>query len=256
MSENQSDRRNLTLMQKLAQPEATAPPWSLTNALLTGIVLLVCLTIVGPALSSIVLGTALITSFLLILSWALGMALTIIFVLVNRRSSPESWRALRLLRGSLPLPITLLLGVAIAVAIDLIVSLASARFLPVPEILGFQTAGTPSLITAALLLILLQPLADTLVFQAVLLPSLRWTLGPRRGLIATTALYTVLHILVFTGIPGSRNDLFWYHIFYPACLGLAYCALKVYTGSSGAVLVARMGGGLILFLTALTLVSP
>ena len=50
---------------------------------------------------------------------------------------------------------------------------------------------------AASLLIIIQPLAETLIFQAILLPSLRWRLGPWRGLVITALIYTILHQLVF-----------------------------------------------------------
>ena len=141
MTNSEKDRREMTLMAKLSLPEASAPPWSLLSAALTVFVMLIFLVVVGPALASLLLGSDLITPFLLMLSWTLGMALTILFVLVNRRSTPERWRALLLRRGLLPTPIALLLGVAIALTVDLIISLGSGRFLPLPEIFGFQSQG-------------------------------------------------------------------------------------------------------------------
>ena len=158
MPETNTDRREMTLRAKLSLPETASPPWSTLTALLAVFVMLICLIVVGPALASLLLGGTDVTPFLLILSWTLGMALTIAFVTVNRRSSAESWRALQLHKGRLPLPIVMLIGVAIGLAIDLIVSLASGQFLPVPEILGFQTRATASLALAALLLVILQPL--------------------------------------------------------------------------------------------------
>ena len=253
MNEPTNERREMSLKAKLSLPEASAPPWSLLSALLTPFVMLISLIVIGPALASFILGDEQITPWLLMLSWTFGMAVTIVFVVVNRRSSDESWRALRLQRGELPLPIALLFCVAIALAIDLIVSLGSGQFLPVPEIFGFQSGGASSLIVAVLLLILLQPLAETLVFQAVMLPSLRWTLGPWGGVIATTALYTAIHSLVFSAAQGTSYDAFWFGIVYPALTGVAFCLFKVYTASSSAVLIGRMAAGLIFFLTALAL---
>ena len=241
----------MSLRAKLSLPERAAPPWSLLSAALSAAVLLVGLIVVGPALASLLLGSQEITPVLLMLSWSLGLGLSIVFTLVNRRSSPESWAALRLGSGHLPRPLVLLLGVAIALAIDLVVNLGSGRFLPVPEIYGFQSQGGAGLVLAALLLVLLQPLAESLVFQAILLPSLRWRLGAWPGLIAASALFVALHLLVFWAAYAAIYDLAWHGLVYPALVGLAFCLLRVYTRSNSAVIIARMGAGLMFFLTAL-----
>lgn len=253
MSANANDRREMTLRAKLSLPEEAAPPWSLLNAALTAAVLLIGLIVVGPALASLLLGSQEITPFLLMLSWALGMSLCLVFVLVNRRGSAASRAALRLQTGHLPRPLVLLLGVAIALAIDLVTNLASGQFLPMPEIYGFYSQGAASLILAALFLILLQPLAESLVFQAILLPSLRWSLGPWLGVFVTSALFVALHALVFWAAYAATYDLVWHGILYPALIGLAFSMLRVYTGSSSAVIIARMGAGLISLLTALAI---
>ncbi len=255
MSENTQDRREMSWLAKLSEPEAVAPPWSLLSAALAVGSLLVCLIVIGPALASLLLGSDSISPSLLLLSWVLGLALGSGLVLVNRRGNVASWQALRWGRGRLPLPITLLIGVASALAIDLLVSLASGQFLPVPEIYGFHTNGATGLALAALLLILLQPLAETVVFQAVLLPTLRWRLGAWRGLFATCAIYTALHLLVFSAAHGAAYDIFWYGIVYPALLCFAFSCLKVGAGASGAVFIGRLGAGFIFLLTALALVG-
>ncbi len=255
MPDEAADRRELTMRTKLGTPEAAAPPWGLLGALLAVAVIFICLTVIGPALASILLGSDLVSPSLLTLSWLLGLALTIAFVLINRRSSAESWRALSLGKGSLPAPIALLSGIAIALAVDLAISLAGGAFLPIPELIAIYDLNPANLIAAAVLLILLQPAAETLVFQAVLLPSLRWLLGPWSGVLATSLLYTLLHLLVYSGANRAIYVNPWYDIAYPLLTGFAFCLLKVYSESSSAVIIARMGGGLIFLLTALALVS-
>lgn len=253
MSDAAADRREMSLLAKLSLPEASAPPWSVLTAILTLGALIVCLIVVGPALASIALGAAEVTPALLMLSWALGLALTTAFVLVNRRSSAESWRALRFVRGRLPLPLTLLIGVALALATDLAVSLASGRFVPAREIFGLQPQAAGSVVLAALLLLVLQPLAETLVFQAVLLPSMRWTLGAWRGTLVTSLAATALHFQVYSQVVDPRYDTLWHGFVMPFALALLFCLLKVYTGSSSAVLSGRIGAGLMFLLTALAL---
>lgn len=249
------DRRDMSLMQKLSRPE-TAPPWSIIAAAITAVVILVNLIWVGPAMSSLLLGSAEPTPFLLMLGWTFGLALTLTYVLVNRRSSPASWQALRLNRGFLPPQIALLVGVAIALGVNLAVSLASGQFLPIPEIYGFQARGLAGAVLAALLLVAAQPLAESLVFQAVLLPSLRSTVGPWGGVIITSALFTLLHYAVFfSPYQAAYNSALWYGIAYPLLTGFAFCLLKVYTDSSRAVIIGRVGAGLVSLLTALALVG-
>ena len=185
-------------------------------------------------------------------SWAIGLGGAIVFVLVSRRSSEESWHALRLVKGELPLPMSLLLGIAIALALDLAVGLASGEFWPVPQIWRFQSRDAMGLLLAALMLIVLQPLAESLVFQAVLLPRMRWAFGHWAGVIGTSALYTALYHLVFIE-PYAFYDQIWHGIVFPAGIAFLFCLLKVYTQSTVAVLLARMGAGLILLLTALAI---
>ena len=247
MSETPIDRREMSIMQKLSRAEAAASPWSVASALTSVMVMLVSLAVIGPAAASLLLGSQEATPTLLMLGWAIGLAAAAAYVTVNRRSSADSWRAMRLRRGYLPLPMGAMIGVAIALAIDLIVSLGSGQFLPVPEIFGFRTQGSGGVLAAALLLALLQPLADTLVFQAVVLPSLRWRLGPWRGVIATCLLYILLYALVFFAPYQAAYNAIWYGLVYPLLLCLSFSLLKVYSDSSLTVMIARVSAGSVFF---------
>ena len=248
MADTRADRREMNLRQKLAIVE-DAPPWGIASALTSLAALVVSLIVIGPALASILLGTMDATPTLLMASWALGMALCAVFVIVRRRGSPENWQALKLGRGNMPLPMALLYGVGIALALDLALGLLSGRFLPYPAIFGIRD----SVILAALLAVILQPVAETLVFQSILLPALRSLLGAWTGLAITTALMTLLHWLVFMAAVGEPYDALWHGVALPASSGLLFCVMRVLAGSSGAVLLARMGAGLIFLLTALAL---
>ena len=248
-----AEKSEMSLMRKLSQPEAAAPPWSMATAAITLGVLFLCLILVGPALASILLGSQDATPLLLMLSWSLGLAAAAAFTLVNRRGSAQSWAAMRWRPGSIPLPIAALIGVAIALALDLALSLASGQFLPAPAIFGFQAQGGAGIVLGALLLILLQPLAETLVFQAVLLPRLRWTLGAWRGIIATCLLYALLQMLVVIAPYQATYAALWHGVIHPVGLCLAFSLLKVVSGSSRSVLIARVSGGLIMTLSALAL---
>ena len=253
MNQQQQDRREMTLKAKLSVPEAAAPPWGILGAASSLIAMFISMTLIGPGLASLLLGRQDAEPLLLMLGWAIGLVATAAFVLISRRNSDSSWQALRLQKGSLPLPMVLLIGVAIALAIDLFISLASGQFLPVPQIYGFQFHGLPGAIVAALLMILLQPVAETLVFQAVILPALRWTLGPWRGLITTCLLFVLFHALVYYAPYQSAYEGIWYGLAYPLFSCLAFSLLKVFSDSSQTVLIARVSAGLIALLTAMAL---
>lgn len=254
MTAQPKDRREMSLKEKLSLPEASEPPWTMLAAALTVVAMFVCLAIIGPSLTLALSGASELTPFQLMLSWTIGMALTILFVLVRQRASEESWRAMRLSRGELALPFALLIGLAMGLAIDLFVSLADGRFLPPPQIWGFQSGGALSLLLAALMLLVAQPIAETLLFQAVLLPRLRWRMGHWPGLLATAAAYTLLHYLIFIQAYDMYN-LLWHGVIWPMLLGISFSLLRVFSRSSLVTLVARMGAGLIFLLTALALVS-
>ena len=252
MNELPKERRDMSLREKLCAPEASEPPWRLLSALLTVFAMFICLAIIGPSIIAITAASPFLTPFELMASWSIGMALTVAFVVVSRRASEASWTALKLRRGELPLPFALLVGLAIGLTIDLTVNLAGGRFLPPPQIWAFQTGGAPSLILAALLLAILQPVAETLVFYAVLLPRLRWTFGHWLGVFATAALYSGLHYLIFF----QAYDFYsrpWHGVALPLLIGLAFGLLKVVSQSSLVVLIGRMAAGLSFFLTALAI---
>ncbi|MCY4145312.1 MAG: hypothetical protein OXE95_00360 [Chloroflexi bacterium] len=249
-----ADRREMSLRQKLASREEP-PPWGLPSALLAWLALFMCLTIVGPALASMMLGSAEPSPALLMLSWALGMALCSAFVLVSRRSSSASWQALKLRRGKQPLTLALLYGVAIGLSLDLVIGLLGGRFLPMPTIFGLLDAEAGIIALGGLLAVFAQPIAESLVFQAALLPALRARLGAWAGIIITSALLTLLHLLVFVTALGDAYQVLWHGIVLPAVLAFAFCLLRVLADSSLAVILGRMGAGLIFLLTALTLGS-
>ena len=239
-----------SLLRQLAEPEKTPPPWRLVTPLMLLAVMLLCLALVGPALASILLNSQSATPQLLTLGWTIGMTMTAGFAFINRRGSQASRDALRFVKGALPTPIVMLTGVAIALGINLLVSLGGGRFLPLAEIYGASGAG---IIIAALLLIIAQPLAETLVLQATLLPSLRFSLGPRLGLLAASALYALLYWLVFHAPYQTLYHPLWHGLLQPLLLCLAFSALRVVTGSSRAALIARVCAGAVFLLAGLAL---
>ena len=250
MTTDDGKTKERSLLRQLATAEQAAPPWPVYAPLLLLAVMLLCLALVGPTLASILLNSQSATPQLLTLGWTIGMTFAAGFAFINRRGSQASRAALRFVPGELPTPLVMLTGVAIALGINLFVSLGGGRFLPLAEIYGASGTG---IIVAGLLLLIAQPLAETLVFQATLLPSLRYSLGPRLGLLAAGALYALLYWLVFHAPYQTLYHPLWHGLLQPFLLCLSFSALRVATRSSRATLIARVCAGAVFLLAGLTL---
>lgn len=259
MTDPNLDRREMTFRQKLEIPESSDTPWSMIEATIIVLVLLIALILIGPTIILLPSTDAtVITPMMLMLGWAIGQAITIAFVVINRRSSAESWQALKLGKGLIPQPIALLVGVAIALTTDLIINLPSGQFLPIPEIFGLQTEGLSSIIIAAVFVVLIQPIAESLVFQGVLLPKLRVIMGPWGGVVMTTVVFTIIHFGIFYSSYQEtypQSAMLWYGVAYPLIFGFTFSLLKIYAQSTRSVILARIGAGITLLLTGLILVS-
>ena len=105
---------------------------------------------------------------------------------------------------------------------------------------------------------LIQPVAESLVFQGVLLPKLRVIMGPWGGVVVTTVVFTLMHYAIFYSSYQNvypPETMLWYGVAYPLMFGFTFSLLKVYTQSTRAVIIGRMGAGIIFLLTALILVG-
>nr|MCU0513522.1 CPBP family glutamic-type intramembrane protease [Anaerolineae bacterium] len=154
--------------------------------------------------------------------------------------------------SALPLPFVLLTGVAAAMTIDVIVA-AGGGFQVAAMLTGIGvTDDWLEWLLAAIFVIFLQPLAENLVFQAVLLPRLRASFGGGTGILLTAAVYTVYYLLVY-GAVLSGGAVLWYGVLMPLLTGLFLAGVRVYTGSTRAAILAQVGMGITMLLAALVL---
>ncbi len=169
------------LIRSLAIAEADTPPWSLTWALWVVLIAIVAAfagTLVAYGLTNGSLAAPL-------LGWTLGGLVTIAFIWRSRRADRES---LRLSFKNVRLYIVLLLGVGMAVLVDVIGLGVTQAYLPAPELAGLFGIHVDLIawLLAALFMLAVQPVAEELVFRAVLFVSLRQNsrrmarLGPER----------------------------------------------------------------------------
>lgn len=253
----QDDENKSGFFAWLGEPEA-APPWSMgeTIAALVAYALALTMLASGVALSGVasinapIPAEALLSSInapipaeALLFGWTVGLLVAAAFVFFTRQRRPQQRAALALHSASLlPLPIVLLLGLAAAFTIDLIAAAGVGSILPLAPLRGLGSdAGTWLL--AAVFLLLAQPLGEGLVFQGLLLPRLRASLGPWGGWLLTGLLYALLSFLIY-GAQISGADQIWYGLIAPLLSGLFLGALRVRSGSTRAAIVGQMGLGL------------
>jgi len=243
------------------------PPWSWVAALGSVVV----------SFAAVVLGTfvtlALLndTQYKELAAWTLGAALTIAFLFV-RFGKPEERAALRLggrtrdveAQGLAPLQETFLflfIGVGLALALDVVSGRVTNAFLPEPELLQLyfdvvyyqQPVSTLSWLFAVVFMVIAQPVAEELVFRGLALPSLRRAVGAWPGYILSALVYAVFHLLAFPPVGNEFN--LWYSQIVPFVAGLIFGAVRLYTGSTRAAILAHIGFGLFAVVKLFSLVG-
>ena len=253
------------LMKRIAAAEVQ-PPWG-TWAAISAMVASFLAVIIGSAVSVILIPES---QYSILLGWTVGAALMVAFVWFTRRSTrywPAVWNgSADKSANSLTQNIFwyLLIGVGLAILLDLIGRAVVGLIIPDPELLNLyayvQIYGQPVLgiswILVVLFMVILQPLAEGLVFQGLLLPSLRATIASWPGFILAVAAYTMFHFVSFQPpASASTTALLWIGIIQPLISGLIFAAVRVYTGSTRAAVLTHMAFGLFAVVKLLTLVS-
>lgn len=230
-----------TLAARLSAREA-APPWPLASAAVT-VAGAFALVVIGALAGASLLGE----SALPLYGWTIGAALAALMVWQTRASQRQ---ALALGPGNTPLALVLFLSIGAAVGIDVIGLAVTGEFmaaLPLSPLVG-RALGLGEAVLALAFMAAALPLADELVFRAVLLPSLRAAFGGWAGLIGTALLGGLFTFLAFTPAAafsgGASLALYWYGLAAPALAGLWLGGVRVATGSTRAAIAAHAVFGL------------
>lgn len=239
--------------------QTLAPPsWSLFEAGLAFVVLLICLlliaTVIAAALSP---DPNTLTAQGQVIGWIVGQVIAAAFVLIRWRRVPEKFAALRITgetAQSRYAPIlTFIIGIAIGLTANLIAALGSnGNFETIAPLQGLSTQLAAPIAAALLFAVIVQPFAESLIFFGVLQPRLRATLGAYPGLLVTTLLYAGMYYLIYGLRPGVVVNPFWYGLIAPLVAGLLLGVMRVWLRSTRAVIIASVGAGIIAILVMLT----
>jgi len=246
MAESSPSRPRLAQM---ARPQ-TPPPWSLVDLFSTILALAVVMLVLGPAVTGILFNNfSNPTPLMLLFSWLLGLLIITGFVWITRRNQGA---ALRLSGESRwPLPYALLVGVGAALTIDLVAGLI-AGFQPTAALTGIGQGSAGEWLLGGLFVALMQPIAEGLIFQGVVLPRLRASFGGWVGFGAAAVVYTVYFAVVY-GVRLSGPSLLWYGMIVPLFAALVLNTVRIYTESTRAAILAAIGMGLTFLLAAIAL---
>ena len=224
----------------------TAPPWSLPRATLAILSLLAALAL-GALLALLLTDGA---PWAALAGWSAGAALVLHALRARYRRYNAS---LPLEPGGTPAALALLTGVAAALFLDTLTLASGGGGLATPELAGLAAAAPGALawLAAALYLLLLQPLAEGLVFRGLLQPALQARSSRRVALLLTALAWALFHLLAYAGAPAGAD---------PAALLISRLALGLWLGvlrarnaSARASIVAQVGINLLFLLRLVSL---
>lgn len=240
------------MLRQLSRPEAP-PPWSFTGAL-GALIAMFASMVIGSTLA----GTLLADSpTVLLTGWSIGAVLTMLFVMAGyHRQSAEHAAALRLGQTKARLPLVLLFALGMAITFDLLSQIVTGDFsLTAPELATLRGADVTVFgwLIALLFMVVLQPIAEEMVLRGLLFPALRTTTGIWTGFVLCAALHAVFHFVAYPPTTGDQTVLVWYGLTLPFLIALVITAVRAYTGSTRASIVAHAAFGLFAVLKLLVI---
>ncbi|RMG84720.1 MAG: hypothetical protein D6712_10790, partial [Chloroflexi bacterium] len=160
---------------RLGQAEE-APPWRFFDVLNSFFALFLAMVLIGTMLSQIfftLVSPLADTSMVLLLGWSLGGVIGGGFLYFLRRRDEKELNALRLIPTKQPAIFLVLLGIGFGILVDLIVLAGTGGASVVAELTYAPQYGLAGWVLAVLFLVIVQPIAEELLFRGMLHPYLR-----------------------------------------------------------------------------------
>jgi membrane protease YdiL (CAAX protease family) len=228
-----------SFLARLAQPEP-APPWKSYTAFQLAVVSWLGAVIGTNLLDVLFRGQ----SFIFLGGYAIGGLLAFVWF---TRGKPEDRAAMRIdTNGRMPLLMVAMLCLGFALAIDL-----ARRYEVVPELRIFQGTAI-EWVLAVLFMVIIQPIAEEVVFRGVMYPALRITFGVWTGMFACTLAQALFHFLTYTPAQLDLNTL-GTTFAIPYIESLVLTGVRAYTGSTRASIVGHAMFGVLAVVKLVTL---
>ncbi|MCC7206995.1 MAG: hypothetical protein IT323_06790 [Anaerolineae bacterium] len=171
---------------------------------------------------------------------------------MRRRLGPDWFRALRLAQPSRRNTqiVIFLVGLGAAWALDLVgavLRLKGGEIVP-PLLAGLETPDIAAQLLAALVALIAAPLAEGLVFGALLYGGLARVFADNRVVIVVASLVYTMVALLLSPAPAT-----WYGLIQPFSMALILFSVRAYYQSARAWTIARAGFGLFFIMAAIFL---
>lgn len=239
MSQRIEEQQSLTA--RLGIIDELPPPWAFGEVILAIAVLFVGTLIIGTGVTaSVATSSTNPDPISFIFGWMMGLIVVVIFVLIRWRRTKERFDALRLYQGEWQPLLAIMVGLGGGFSAAIVAGLGSGDFITPIPVFGILTGDVGSLALVSLFIILVQPIAESLVFSGIALPRLRASLGGWFGLISMMLLFAIYYYLVF-GARATGSIALWYGAIYPLVIGFTLGAVRIWSKSTIATILAQVG---------------
>lgn len=235
-----SEKSPNSLVSRLSAKQV-APPWSISEMLVALVVLAVSTILIASMIAAIVSPDTL-EPVSLVLGWTIALVIVIAVVLVRWRRTKEKFDGLALTASRWNPLLALMIGIAAAFTAGVIAGYGSGNFVVFAPLEGIEQAQIGQVLLAALFL-LVQAVAEALIFWGIVLPRLRASLGAWLGLGLTLALFAAYYYLVYGEALGANLG-FWYGIIVPLIIGASFATVRVWSNSTWMAIMAQFGVGI------------
>lgn len=237
--------------------QQTPSPWGLYTALGMAV----------GAFAAILLGAGIVGSFgmqppnAILLTYCLGMGFSALLVTATRNRTPAEGAALAMGAANTRVPLILMLSFGVGAALDLLTLGLANVPLVISEINSaggvqlIQAAGFGSWFLLALLLLVLQPIGEGLIFRGVAYPALRTILGTRTGFFMVSIWHGIFHMIAYPMPDNGQFSTIWVTFIAPLLAGLYISAVRAVSGSTRISMIAQAGLGLFFLVRAFTVIG-
>ncbi len=229
-----------TLFVLVAAPE-DAPPWRLTSAAIA-VIFAFAAMIAGIVVAYTWIGLE-NQGLSELVGWSLGGVLTILFIWQTRRHQRD---ALRLAPPQTPILFIMFIAFGCALALDLLGLAVTNQFAPAQEFtwLNPNALGVAEWGFAIALMVVIQPIAEELLFRGVAFPAVRARLGAWGAILATAVVSGVFHVLIYPMNYASLLTPIWYGLVVTVIEAILFGMVRSSSKSTRAAIAAHAAFGL------------